>query len=145
MRSAIPLVVNGDITSFEKAVTALEMSGADAVMMGRGAQGQPWLPGQIGRRLEIGHRGDRAVAGASNSTYIRALYDDVCSHYGLRIGLRHARKHLGWALEVAAQYSCAPAATLKGWRQKILTTDDPHCVHRSLEDAFDDFAWSAAA
>src|SRR6195952_180353 len=50
----IPLVVNGDITSFEKAVTALEMSGADAVMMGRGAQGQPWLPGQIGRRLGTG-------------------------------------------------------------------------------------------
>src|ERR1700678_4322350 len=48
----IPLVVNGDITSFEKALTALEMSGADAVMIGRGAQGQPWLPGQIGRRLQ---------------------------------------------------------------------------------------------
>src|SRR6202142_2377543 len=50
----IPLVVNGDITSFEKALTALKMSGADAVMVGRGAQGQPWLPGQIGRRLESG-------------------------------------------------------------------------------------------
>src|SRR6201997_1022749 len=50
----IPLVVNGDITSFEKAVAALEMSGADAVMIGRGAQGQPWLPGQIGRRLNSG-------------------------------------------------------------------------------------------
>jgi len=50
----IPLVVNGDITSFEKAVIALEMSGADAVMVGRGAQGQPWLPGLIGRRLETG-------------------------------------------------------------------------------------------
>ena len=49
---SVPLVVNGDITSFEKAVSALEMSGADAVMIGRGAQGQPWLPGQIGRRLE---------------------------------------------------------------------------------------------
>src|SRR3981189_1371863 len=44
----IPLVVNGDITSFEKAVTALERSGADAIMMGRGAQGQPGLPGQTG-------------------------------------------------------------------------------------------------
>src|ERR1700710_3119370 len=54
---AIPLVVNGDITSFEKAVSALEMSGADAVMVGRGAQGQPWLPGQIGRRLENGIAG----------------------------------------------------------------------------------------
>src|SRR5216110_898998 len=51
---SVPLVVNGDITSFEKAVQALELSGADAVMIGRGAQGQPWLPGQIGRRLEGG-------------------------------------------------------------------------------------------
>ena len=50
----IPLVVNGDITSFEKATSALRMSGADAVMIGRGALGQPWLPGQIGRRLETG-------------------------------------------------------------------------------------------
>src|SRR3954468_15330518 len=50
----IPLVVNGDITSYEKAVAALNLSGADAVMMGRGAQGQPWLPGQIGRRLAGG-------------------------------------------------------------------------------------------
>src|ERR1700742_470021 len=51
---SLPLVVNGDITSFEAAVTALQMSGADAVMIGRGAQGQPWLPGQIGRRLDTG-------------------------------------------------------------------------------------------
>ena len=140
----IPLVVNGDITSFEKAVTALEMSGADAVMMGRGAQGQPWLPGQIGRRLESGVI-EQAPPLVQQLTYIRALYDDVCRHYGLRIGLRHARKHLGWALEIAAQYSCAPAATLKSWRQKILTSENPAGVHRSLEDAFDDFAWSAAA
>src|SRR5947208_7504672 len=47
---SVPLVVNGDITSYEKALAALEASGADAVMIGRGAQGQPWLPGQIGRR-----------------------------------------------------------------------------------------------
>ena len=140
----IPLVVNGDITSYEKAVTALEMSGADAIMMGRGAQGQPWLPGQIGRRLETGFA-EAAPSLAQQLDHIRALYDEVCSLYGLRIGLRHARKHLGWALEVASQYSGAPAATLKSWRQKILTTDDPRRVHRSLEDAFDDFAWSAAA
>jgi tRNA-dihydrouridine synthase B len=140
----IPLVVNGDITSFEKAVTALEMSGADAIMMGRGAQGQPWLPGQIGRRLESGIA-ETAPSLAQQLDYIRALYDELCSHYGLRIGLRHARKHLGWALEIAAQCSRAPAATLKNWRQKILTAENPQGVHRSLEDAFDDFAWSAAA
>jgi tRNA-dihydrouridine synthase B len=141
---SVPLVVNGDITSFEKAVTALDMSGADAVMIGRGAQGQPWLPGQIGRRLETGQI-ESAPALTEQLGHIRALYDEVCRHYGLRIGLKHARKHLGWALEIAAQCSRAPAVTLKGWRQKILTTEDPHRVHRSLQDAFDDFAWSAAA
>jgi tRNA-dihydrouridine synthase B len=139
----IPLVVNGDITSFEKAVAALEMSGADAVMVGRGAQGQPWLPGQIGRRIDTG-----VVESAPSLTeqlkHIRALYDEVCSHYGLRVGLRHARKHLGWALQIAAQYSRSPATTLKSWRERILTSDDPRLVHRSLQDAFDDFAWSVA-
>jgi tRNA-dihydrouridine synthase B len=140
----IPLVVNGDITSFEKAIVALRMSGADAVMVGRGAQGQPWLPGQIGRRIETGIV-EAEPSLAQQLGYIRTLYDEVCSHYGLRIGLRHARKHLGWALDVAATYSCAPALTLKSWRQKVLTSDDPNGVHRSLEDAFDDFAWSAAA
>jgi tRNA-dihydrouridine synthase B len=140
----VPLVVNGDITSFEKAVQALEASGADAVMIGRGAQGQPWLPGQIGRRLETGTV-ETAPSLAEQLAHVRALYDEVCSHYGLRIGLKHARKHLGWALEIAAQCSRAPAETLKGWRQKILTSEDPHRVHRSLQDAFDDFAWSAAA
>jgi tRNA-dihydrouridine synthase B len=140
----IPLVVNGDITSFEKAVSALEMSGADAVMIGRGAQGQPWLPGQIGRRLETGVS-EAPPSLAQQLSYIRALYDEVCQLYGLRIGLRHARKHLGWALEIAARYSRAPAQTLLTWRERILTSDDPHRVHRSLQDAFDDFAWSAAA
>jgi nifR3 family TIM-barrel protein len=140
----IPLVVNGDITSFEKAVAAIEASGADAVMVGRGAQGQPWLPGQIGRRLE-GGAAEAAPSLAEQLRLIRTLYDEICRHYGLRIGLRHARKHLGWALEVAAGFSRAPAAALKNWRGRILTSDDPHAVDRSLGEAFDDFAWSAAA
>jgi nifR3 family TIM-barrel protein len=140
----IPIVVNGDITSFEKAVSALEMSGADAVMIGRGAQGQPWLPGQIGRRLDTGVV-EAPPSLAEQLKHIRALYDEVCSHYGLRIGLRHARKHLGWALEIAAQCSLAPAARLKAWRARILTSDDPSGVHRSLQEAYDDFAWSTAA
>jgi nifR3 family TIM-barrel protein len=141
---AIPLVVNGDITSFEKAVVALKMSGADAVMIGRGAQGQPWLPGQIGRRIETG-KAEAAPVLVDQLKYIRTLYDELLRLYGPRIGLRHARKHLGWALDVAARCGCAPAATLKAWRQKILTAEDSSGVHRSLQDAFDDFAWSAAA
>jgi nifR3 family TIM-barrel protein len=141
---SIPLIVNGDITSYEKALAALEASGADAVMIGRGAQGQPWLPGQIGRRL----KGGAAEATPSLDTqlhYVRTLYEGVCALYGMRVGLRHARKHLGWALDVAADSSGAPVETLKAWRQKILTSEDPGLVHRSLQDAFDDFAWSAAA
>jgi nifR3 family TIM-barrel protein len=141
---SIPLIVNGDITSYEKALAALEASGADAVMIGRGAQGQPWLPGQIGRRL----KGGAAEATPSLDTqlhYVRTLYEGVCALYGMRVGLKHARKHLGWALDVAADTSGAPAETLKAWRQKILTSEDPGLVHRSLQDAFDDFAWSAAA
>lgn len=140
----LPLVVNGDITSFETAVAALAASGADGVMIGRGAQGQPWLPGQIGRRIETGAT-ESAPALAEQLEYTRALYRDICSHYGLRIGLRHARKHLGWALEIAARCSRAPAQTLKTWRARILTSDDAKAVDRSLRDAFDDFAWSAAA
>jgi nifR3 family TIM-barrel protein len=141
---AIPLVVNGDITSFEDAIDALEKSGADAVMVGRGAQGRPWLPGQIGRRLETGVA-EAVPSLAEQLKHIRALYDEVCRHYGLRVGLRHARKHLGWALDTAAHYGRAPAETLKSWRHKILTSDDPNRVHQALEEAFDDFAWSAAA
>ena len=140
----IPLVVNGDITSFESAVAALEMSGADAVMIGRGAQGQPWLPGLIGRQLESGiAEGPPSLA--QQLDHIRALYAEVCRHYGLRVGLRHARKHLSWALQIAARYSGAPAQKLKAWRDSILTSEDPDRVDRSLQDAFDDFAWSAAA
>src|SRR6478735_6684627 len=141
---AIPLVVNGDITTYETALAALEASGADAVMIGRGAQGQPWLPGEIGRRL----KGGAVEAAPSLETqlhYVRTLYEGVCALYGLRIGLRHARKHLGWALDVAADVSRAPAEKLKAWRHKILTSEDPRLVHQSLQDAFDDFAWSAAA
>ncbi len=140
----IPVVVNGDITSFDAAVAALEASGADAVMVGRGAQGRPWLPCQIGRRLETGIEEPHPSL-VDQSAYIRTLYDDLLLHYGLRVGLRHARKHLGWALETAAALHAVPAPALKMWRKKILTADDPDGVQRSLADAFEDFAWRAAA
>lgn len=140
----LPVVVNGDITSHDKALDALDQSGADAVMIGRGAQGQPWLPGQIGRQLETGVA-ETAPPLAAQLTHIRTLYDEGLRHYGVRVGLKHVRKHLGWALDVAAETSGAPAETLKGWRQAILTSDDPARVHQSLERAYDDFAWSAAA
>ena len=141
---SIPLVVNGDITSFETALKALDVSGADAVMIGRGAQGAPWLPGQIARRLE-GGAAEQTPTLPQQLAYLRALYDEVCSHYGLRVGLRHARKHLSWALDIAAACAQVPAERLKAWRERILTSDDPRHVQKELGDAFDDFAWSAAA
>jgi nifR3 family TIM-barrel protein len=141
---SLPLVVNGDITSYATALDALQESGADAVMIGRGAQGKPWLPGQIGRRLDGGAE-EEVPTLAQQLSHVRSLYDEICRHYGLRVGLRHARKHLGWALEVASVYARTPAEKLKAWRQKILTSEDPHVVHRALTEAFDDFAWSAAA
>jgi tRNA-dihydrouridine synthase len=140
----IPLVVNGDITSYETAVDALQESGADAVMIGRGAQGQPWLPGQIGRQLQ-GGVAEQPPSLPQQLSFVRSLYDEVCTHYGVRVGLRHARKHLGWALDVAAQLGRVPTETLRTWRARILTSEDPASVHRSLNEAFDDFAWSAAA
>jgi nifR3 family TIM-barrel protein len=141
---SVPLVVNGDITSYDTAIDALQESGADAVMIGRGAQGQPWLPGQIGRRLQ-GGAAEAAPSLPQQLSFVRGLYDEVCAHYGMRVGLRHARKHLGWALDVAASLGCVPAEKLKAWRARILTSEDPASVHRSLNEAFDDFAWSAAA
>jgi tRNA-dihydrouridine synthase B len=139
-----PLVVNGDITSYDAAVDALAASGADAVMIGRGAQGQPWLPGQIGRRLD-GGAAEPAPPLAEQLSLIRTLYDELCSLYGIRVGLRHARKHLGWALDVAANCARAPGPALKAWRQTILTAEDPARVHQGLTGAFDAFSWSAAA
>lgn len=140
----VPLIVNGDITSFETAVAALRMSGADAVMIGRGAQGQPWLPGQIGRQIETGIA-ERPPALAEQLGHVLTLYHELLELYGLRIGLRHARKHLGWALDVAAGCSGASAAALRAWRGKVLTAEDTSAVQDGLRDAFDDFAWSDAA
>lgn len=140
----IPVVVNGDITSYEEAVAALDESGADAVMIGRGAQGRPWLPGQIARRL----RGGAVEAAPSLDVqleYLVHLYDSVVDHYGARVGLRHARKHLSWALDVAAKGTASSAQALKRWRQNILTAGEPAEVRKSLHSAFDEFAWSAAA
>ena len=114
----------------------------DGELLDRVDLGTPTAPflGEIGTGVA-----ETAPSLAEQLTHIRALYDEGLSHYGVRVGLRHVRKHLGWALDVAAGTSGAPAATLKEWRQAILTSDDPASVHRSLERAYDDFAWSAAA
>jgi len=91
----VPVVVNGDINSIDDVETALRLSGADAVMIGRGAYGRPWLPGQVVRWLETGERlPDPSID--EQYAVIREQYDAMLSHYGAEIGVNVARKHIGW-------------------------------------------------
>jgi nifR3 family TIM-barrel protein len=141
---SVPVVVNGDICSSEDAVRALAVSGADAVMIGRGVQGRPWLPGQVARFLATGAP-ERTPPLSEQFRMIDSLYDEMLGHHGLAIGRRHARKHLGWALDSAAATVRAPIELLKDHRSRVLTADEPSQARRFLADAYDDFAWRAAA
>ena len=91
----IPVVANGDITSPEKAREVLQKTGADALMIGRAAQGRPWIFREIGHYLATGqHLAPPLVAEVR-----RALLEHLQDHYSLYgefTGVRSARKHIGW-------------------------------------------------
>ncbi len=140
----VPVIVNGDIKSFDDALAALQASGADAVMVGRGAQGRPWFPGQVAHFLQTGARKD-APPLAEQLAIAAALYDEMIAHHGVRVGRRHARKHLGWALDCAAATAGVSAETLKAHRARVLTAEEPRDAQRLLADAYDAFAWRVAA
>jgi tRNA-dihydrouridine synthase len=140
----VPVVVNGDVRSFEDAVAALELSGADAVMIGRGAQGRPWFPGQVARFLATGKR-ESAPPLSEQFAFVTRLYEELIAHHGVHIGRRHARKHLGWALDCAAETARIGIERLKAHRARVLTAEEPREALRLITEAYEDFAWRAAA
>ena len=131
----LPVIVNGDINSREDARTALAQSGADGVMIGRGAYGKPWLLGQVMADLAGG--GDKPAPSMDEQlALILEQYDEMQSLYGTVTGVNLARKHIGWytkGLTGSAEFrnmvnqeddptvveaQCCANFTRPGWRAK---------------------------
>ena len=91
----LPVVVNGDITSLDSVDRALSQSGADGIMIGRGAYGRPWFLRQAMHYLRTGERLPDPTL-AEQYAIVRAHFESMLSHYGEETGVRMARKHLGW-------------------------------------------------
>jgi tRNA-dihydrouridine synthase B len=120
----IPVVVNGDIADALAARAALAASGAAAVMLGRAAQGRPWLPGQIAANL-TGRPAPDAPQGAALADLVIEHHQAMLSHYGRELGLRCARKHLRWYLDAAGVTA-----------GDLLTLTDARAVNDGLRRAF---------
>ncbi len=122
----VPLLANGDIIDTATAREALKRSGADGVMIGRGAQGKPWLLAQVAHDI-WGSEAPQIPTGAGLVRLVSDHYEAMLAFYGLDLGIRVARKHLGWYMDEAA----TPAPL----RRDILTAKDPKDVLRLLPDA----------
>ncbi len=91
----VPVIANGDITTEAAAARCLSESGADGVMIGRGACGRPWFMGQVATFLQTGRRAPSPAAGM-RSGVVQEHYEGLLDHHGARTGGRIARKHLAW-------------------------------------------------
>ena len=132
---SIPVIANGDIVDAATARQALDLSGADGVMVGRGAQGAPWRLAEIAHRL-YGTPAPEIPAGDALADMVAGHYEAMLDFYGPSLGLRCARKHLGWYMDTAA--------TPDTLRHAILTADAPAQVLRLLRDAFAETGQAAA-
>ena len=133
VRSAIsiPLIANGDGNSVEDARLMLEASGADGIMIGRGAYGRPWWPGVIAEGLDPG-AGVMEPALADEAVIVRQHYERVLSHHGSHHGNRIARKHIGWAIGRLAERGFVTADEASDYRGLLLRTNDNAVVAQGL-------------
>jgi nifR3 family TIM-barrel protein len=122
----IPVIANGDIVDAKAADQALARSGADGVMIGRGAQGRPWILAQISHAL---YGGPAAVVpqGAALADMVAGHYQAMLGFYGRKQGNRVGRKHLGWYLD---DVGCSVEM-----RRRMLTSRDPDEVLRLIPEA----------
>ena len=126
---SVPLVVNGDINCLADGLTAMELSGADALMTGRGSYGRPWLPGAIAAEA-AGNPPPGPTSAEGITKYVLEHYRAMLSIYGIQAGLRHARKHLGWYLDAHA-----PSLPL-ALRHAVMTSAEPDLTEELLRSAF---------
>ncbi|KFL25997.1 tRNA-dihydrouridine synthase [Devosia sp. 17-2-E-8] len=125
----VPVVVNGDVVDLASAREALQQSGAAAVMLGRGAQGRPWVVGQIGAAL-ADEQVPEAPAGDGLIELIAVHYEDMMSEYGTHVGVRAARKHLDWYLEALGIVLDKPT------RHGLLNAESPEAVLAMIPEIY---------